>query len=192
VSAQQATADSQLGQAHTGSKAISGVSDNTLLLLIGGAVVLFHILTNGRYGFHRDELDILMNARHLDWGFISYPLFTPLVARIGLTLFGASLIGLRLFSALVAGLIAILVGLMARDFGAGRFGQVVAALAVAISPMALTAGMLIQYLSFDYLWWIFLCFCLVRLLRTEDLRWRLAIGHQSISCSLTLCKEIGQ
>ncbi len=52
----------------TNSAADHRISDNMLLLLIAGSVVLFHMLTNGQYGFHRDELDILMNARQLDWG----------------------------------------------------------------------------------------------------------------------------
>lgn len=152
------------------------ISDNRLLLLIGSAVVLFHILTNGQYGFHRDELDILMNARQLDWGYVAYPPLTPFLARLELMLFGTSLVGLRLLPALAQGVVVILVGLMARDFGGGRLAQVVAALAVAIAPMALTAGMLIQYLSFDYLWWVLLAFFVVRLLRTEEPRWWLGIG----------------
>jgi 4-amino-4-deoxy-L-arabinose transferase-like glycosyltransferase len=152
------------------------VGDNTLLLLIGAGVVLLHILTNGQYGFHRDELDILMNARQLDWGYVAYPPLTPLIARIGLTLFGPSLVGLRAFPALAQGIVVILVGLMARDFGGGRMAQVTAALAAAIAPVALTAGMLIQYMSFDYLWWVLLSFFTVRLLRSEDPRWWLGVG----------------
>ena len=44
---------------------------------LAAAVALLHILTNGRYGFHRDELQFLSDARHLDWGFVAYPPFTP-------------------------------------------------------------------------------------------------------------------
>ena len=52
--------------------------DDTLALLaIASTVVLAHLLTNGRYGFHRDELQVLSDARHLDWGFVPYPPFTP-------------------------------------------------------------------------------------------------------------------
>jgi hypothetical protein len=105
------------------------VSDNMLLLLIGATVVLFHILTNGQYGFYRDELDILLNARQLDWGYVAYPPFTPFIARIGLTLFGSSLVGLRLFPAVAQGIVVILSGLMARDFGGGRWAQATAAVA---------------------------------------------------------------
>ncbi|MFN2137955.1 MAG: glycosyltransferase family 39 protein [Candidatus Promineifilaceae bacterium] len=152
------------------------ISDNMLLLLLGSAVALFHILTNGQYGFHRDELDILMNARQLAWGYVAYPPITPFIARIGLELFGSSLVGLRLFPALAQGMVVVLTGLMARDFGGGRWAQVIAAVAAAIAPIALTTGTLIQYMSFDYLWWVLLSFCTVRLLRTDDPRWWLGMG----------------
>jgi hypothetical protein len=39
-------------------------------------VVLLHTLTNGQYGLHRDELQTLDDARHLDWGFVAYLPFT--------------------------------------------------------------------------------------------------------------------
>lgn len=152
------------------------LSDNALLLIIGGGVALLHVVTNGQYGLHRDELDILMNARQLAWGYVAYPPLTPFVARLGLALFGPSLIGLRAFAAVAQGIVVILSGLMARDFGGGRLAQVTAALAVAIAPVALTAGTLIQYMSFDYLWWVLLAFCTVRLLRSDDPRWWLGVG----------------
>src|ERR1700691_4926104 len=83
--------------------------DDTLMLVgIAAAVALVHVLTNGRYGFHRDELQTLSDALHMDWGFVAYPLFTPFIERIGLALFGHSLIGLRLFS-VIAQAVAIVV-----------------------------------------------------------------------------------
>src|ERR1700728_5135300 len=69
-----------------------------VLIAIAAVVTALHLFTNGRYGFHRDELQFLSDARHLDWGFVSYPPFTPFVEHIGLALFGLSLVGLRLFS----------------------------------------------------------------------------------------------
>ncbi|MDE3064011.1 MAG: hypothetical protein KGJ51_13275, partial [Acidobacteriota bacterium] len=87
------------------------------------AVALLHIATNGRYGFHRDELQFLSDARHLDWGFVSYPPFTPFVEHIGMALFGLSMIGLRMFSVLAQALVIVIAGLMARDLGGGRLAQ---------------------------------------------------------------------
>ena len=151
-------------------------SDNTVLLLVGLAVAVVHVMANGQYGFHRDELDILMSARQLDWGYVNYPPLTPLIARMGLTLFGDSLPWLRLFSALGQGAAVVLAGLMARDFGGRLPAQVLAALAVAISPVGLMAGTLLQYMAFDYVWWVLLAFFVVRVLATDDPRWWLGAG----------------
>jgi hypothetical protein len=151
-------------------------SDNLPLFAIAGAVVLLHVLTNGRYGFHRDELQFLSDARHLDWGFVAYPPFTPLVERIGLSIFGLSLVGLRMFSVIAQATAVIVSGLMARELGGGRLAQVTAALCVALAPLALFEGTEFQYTTFDYLWWVLIAYCVIRLLKTDNPRWWLAIG----------------
>jgi hypothetical protein len=151
-------------------------TDWPVLLGIAVAAALFHILTNGRYGFHRDELQFLSDARHLDWGFVAYPPLTPFIEHIGLALFGVSLIGLRLFSVLAQAAALIATGIMARDLGGGRLAQFTAALAVALSPMPLFNGTEFQYTSFDFLWWVLIACFVIRLLRTEDPRWWIAIG----------------
>ena len=71
-----------------------GSREETLLLVgIAAIIAVVHLLTNGRYGFHRDELQVLSDARHLDWGFVPYPPLTPFVERIGLSIFGLSMVG---------------------------------------------------------------------------------------------------
>src|ERR1700685_2085020 len=80
---------------------------------IAAIVALAHILTNGRYGFHRDELQVLSDARHLDWGFVPYPPFTPFVERISMSMFGLSLVGLRLASVIAQAILVMVAGLMA-------------------------------------------------------------------------------
>ena len=147
-----------------------------ILFAIAAAVALLHVLTNGRYGFHRDELQFLSDARHLDWGFVAYPPLTPFLEHIGLALFGVSLVGLRLFSVLAQSTALIATGIMARDLGGGRLAQFTAALAVALSPVPLFNGTEFQYTSFDFLWWVLIACFTIRLLTTENPRWWLAIG----------------
>ncbi|MGA8044346.1 MAG: glycosyltransferase family 39 protein [Terracidiphilus sp.] len=146
------------------------------LLAIAAAVAALHIATNGRYGFHRDELQFLSDARHLDWGFVAYPPFTPFVEHIGLALFGLSMVGLRLFSVVAQAAVIVVGGLMARDLGGGRLAQLAAAVSVALSPLPLFSGTEFQYTSFDFLWWVLAAWFVVRLLKTDDPRWWLAIG----------------
>src|SRR5215472_16014238 len=73
-------------------------ADTLVLLEIAGVMALLHVLTNGRYGLHRDELQTLSDALHMDWGFVAYPPSTPFAERISMAIFGHWLIGLRLFS----------------------------------------------------------------------------------------------
>ena len=140
------------------------------------AITLLHLATNGRYGFHRDELQFLSDARHIDWGFVAYPPFTPFVERIGLNLFGLSMVGLRLFSVMAQAAAVIVTGLMARELGGGRLAQFAASLAVALSPLPLFEGTEFQYTTFDYLWWVLIAYFTIRLLNSENPRWWLAIG----------------
>jgi LPXTG-motif cell wall-anchored protein len=147
-----------------------------LMLGVALAIALLHLLTNSRYGFHRDELQTLSDALHLDWGFVAYPPFTPLVERIGIGIFGFSLVGLRLFSVIAQAAAIVVTGFVARELGGGRLAQITAALAVALSPLPLFEGTEFQYSTFDYLWWVLIAYFLIRLLKTEDPRWWLAIG----------------
>src|SRR5271154_3639841 len=150
--------------------------DTWALVGIALVVAVIHLLTNSRYGIHRDELQFLSDARHLDWGFVPYPPFTPFVERIGLSLFGVSLVGLRLFSVIAQAILVVVAGLMARELGGGRLAQVTAALAVALSPLPLFEGTEFQYTTFDNLWWVLIAYFVIRLLKTENPRWWLGIG----------------
>jgi hypothetical protein len=145
-----------------------------ILLALGAAVLIIHLLTGGRYGFHRDELATLDDARHLAWGYVAYPPVTPFFGWISLKLFGTSLNGFRFFAAVSTLAGVVLTGLMTRQLG-GKTGAQALAASAAI-PFALAAGSLMQYVSFDYLAWVACSYFFIRLCRSRDSRWWLAIG----------------
>lgn len=148
--------------------------DVAILIYVAAATVIVHLATGGQYGFHRDELATLEDARHMAWGFVAYPPITPFFGRLSLILFGTSLTGFRFFASLAEAVAVVLTGLMARELGGGRGAQLVAAAAAV--PFCLAAGAVMQYISFDYLCWVLAAYFVVRLLKTEDPRWWLAIG----------------
>lgn len=151
-------------------------SDVSILGLLALALFLLHMFTNHQYGFHQDELVVLDNANHLDWGFVEYPPLTPLLARIELELFGLSLIGARTFAALAQSIVMLLAGLMARELGGRRPAQILATLGAAFAPIALIQGSLIQYVTFDFLWSVVIAYLMIRLLKSEDPRWWIPVG----------------
>ncbi len=150
--------------------------DFLILVAIATAVALLHLFTNMGYGFHRDELQFLSDARYPDWGYVAYPPFTPFVESVGLSLFGIWMVGLRLFSVLAQAIVIVVAGLMAKELGGARLAQITAALAVAFSPLPLFEGTEFQYTSFDFLWWVLIAYFTVRLLKSENSLWWLAIG----------------
>lgn len=145
-----------------------------ILVYLALATVLVHLLTGGRYGFHRDELATLDDARHLAWGYVAYPPITPFFGRLSLEIFGTSLAGFRFFAALAQAIAVLLTGLMARELGGRRGAQLIAAIAAV--PFCLAGGALMQYVSFDYLFWVLTAYFVVRLLTSDDPRWWVAIG----------------
>src|SRR6266702_1220885 len=161
----------------------TGAGDQAFVLAIAVAMALLHLATNNRYGLHRDELQFLSDARHLDWGFVAYPPMTPFLENISLHLFGLNLVGLRLFSVLTQSLVIFITGRMAWELGGGALAQITAALSVALSPLPLFEGTEFQYSSFDLLWWVLIDYFVIRLLKSDDPRYWLAIGA-SIGCGL--------
>ena len=152
-------------------------SDVGILILLALARMLLQVFTNGQYGFHQDELVTLDTAaHHLAWGYVAWPPVTPFLARVALTLFGPSLIGLRAFAVLAEGLVMLLAGLMIRDLGGERWAQVLGAVAVATTPNSIVQGGLFQYETLDYFCWVLLAFTVIRLLKSENPRWWLGIG----------------
>jgi hypothetical protein len=149
-------------------------SNTAVLLYMALGTVILHAVVGNRYGFHRDELAFLDDARHLAWGYPAYPPVTPFFGRISLFLFGTSLVGFRLFASLAYGATIVLAGLMARDLGGKRNAQFFAG--ALCLPFVIGGGALMQYVSLDFLAWVLTAYFVIRLLKTEDPRWWLAIG----------------
>jgi hypothetical protein len=149
-------------------------TSTALVVWIAVATVLMHLATGSRYGFDRDELMALDDARHLAWGYVQYPPVTAFLGRIALTLFGTSLAGFRFFAALAQAITLVLTGLMAKELGGGKWAQVVATLAGV--PFCLGAGALMQYISFDYLCWVAVAYFVLRTVKDEKPRWCIAAG----------------
>lgn len=146
------------------------------LALIALAAVALELAVSARYGYVRDELYFLAAGQHLAPGYVDQPLLTPLLARISSLVFGNTVIGLRVLPALSLGGIVLLTADMSRRLGAGRTGQLLAALAAATCGQYLAAAHELTTTAPDFLLWAVMLSLVVRLLSTEDPRWWLAIG----------------
>ena len=148
--------------------------DVLVLSAFAALVVVAHFLMGNGYGFHRDELQFLDDARHLQWGFVPYPPMTSFFGRVAIAMFGISVQVFRLPAAVVNAVSLVLAGLMARELGGGRAAQVVALLLCL--PIALAMSSLMQYVTFDMLAWSVLILSTAHVLRTGDERFWIGAG----------------
>lgn len=149
-------------------------SDLVVLSLCSALLVVLHFALGNGYGFHRDELQFLDDARHLQWGYVAFPPLTSFCGRIAIALFGISPAALRLPAAIANAITLVLTGLVARELGGHRAAQL---LAVAAGfPVALLFSSLLQYNTFDLLAWSLVIYFTARLLRSEDPRNWIGVG----------------
>jgi 4-amino-4-deoxy-L-arabinose transferase-like glycosyltransferase len=140
---------------------------------VAALVVGVLIIASGGYGYHRDELYFLRAGQELAFGYVDQPPLTPLLARVAGELFGGSLVGLRLASAVTAGLVVFFTGLLARELGGTRGAQVLAAACMGVSGILLAVGHLLSTSTFDLLAWTALSWAVVRALREGGRHWLL-------------------
>ncbi|MYS24154.1 Dolichyl-phosphate-mannose-protein mannosyltransferase [Streptomyces sp. DvalAA-14] len=146
------------------------------VFIVAGVVLAVLMALSPRYGFHIDELYFLDCARHLQASYVDQPVLAPLLARVSLSLFGVSEAGLRLWPALAAAGTVVVGGMTAREFGGARRAQLLAAVATGTMPVLLGGAHIANTTSYEVLAWAAIAFVVVRLGRTGDTRWWLAVG----------------
>lgn len=146
------------------------------LLALLSAKLAVHLYANTLWGFHRDEFLYLSLGRHLDWGYWSNPPLIGWISALWQAVAGDGLFAIRLFPMLVSCALVVLMVLMARELGAGRYGQFLAGAAMLLTPANLRPGMLFMPVMPDIFFWALLAYLVVRYLNTEHRRDILLFG----------------
>jgi hypothetical protein len=147
-----------------------------MVLLIALVQFALHLWTNAHDNIFRDEMYYVAAGQHLAFGYVEYPPFVALAARISHELFGNSVLGLRLLPAIAGAVIVLLTADMAAMLGGGMTSQVLAAVAVAFDGNILGGSGLLSMDPFDQLWWTLAAWVLIRLIKIRQPRLWLAFG----------------
>ena len=144
--------------------------------LIAAGAFGIEMLVSARYGYVRDELYFLAAGQHPAFGYVDQPPITPLLARLSAIAGGNTLAGFRVLPALGLAALVVLTSAMSRVLGAGRTGQVLAALAAATCGEYLAAMHELTTTTPDFVFGAATLLLVLRLLASGDPRWWLAIG----------------
>src|SRR5512144_1093122 len=135
-----------------------------LIGLFSGIALLIHLLTNGRYGYFRDELYYLACARHLDFGYVDQSPLSILLLRLSELLLGDSLFAIRLLPALAGAAIVALTGIMARELGGRAWAIALASAATLSALFYLAVGNFFSMNAFEPLFWMGIVYLLIRII----------------------------
>ena len=157
---------------------MSGTADRRLLLSIAGAAFALQILPNffGGYGYFIDELYYIACARRLDFGYVDHPPLAPFLLRLAMSVFGESVVAIRLLPALAAAALAYLTGWLTAFFGGGRWAQGFAAVTVTLAAGLLLFFDFFSMNAFEVLFWTAAVVTLVVMIRTNEPKLWLVFG----------------
>lgn len=144
--------------------------------IVASGLVAVLLATSTRYGWFRDELYFRALSRRLGVAFVDVPPLTPFVARLTATVFGDSLVALRVWPALCVAGIVLVNASLASKLGGDPRARTIAAVAVACSPIALIFGHVFHYAAFDLLAWSVVVWSVVHLNAGGSPRWWLGVG----------------
>ena len=134
------------------------------------------------WGYFRDEMYYIECGRHLAWGYVDHGPIVAVQAKLAETLFGKSLIGIRLLSALAGAARVFLTGILCWSLGGRRPAQALAMIACLVAPLYLALDSFLSMNSFESLFWMTALLSLTLQLRTHPatpklwLLWGIASG----------------
>ncbi len=135
-----------------------------MILFFGAVTLLIHFLTNGRYGYFRDELYYIACGQHLAFGYVDMAPLSALLVRVSRVLFGDSLFALRFLPAVAGAFTVALTGMIARELG-GRGWAVALSCAASLSALVyLGIGNFFSMNAFEPLFWMGAIYLLVRII----------------------------
>jgi hypothetical protein len=135
-----------------------------LIILFSAAALLVHLLTNGRYGYFRDELYYIACARRLAFGYVDQPPLSILLLQLSQSLLGTSLYAIRFLPALAGGATVALTGLIARELGGRAWAMALACAGSLCALFYLAVGNFFSMNAFEPVFWMGCIYLLTRII----------------------------
>jgi Dolichyl-phosphate-mannose-protein mannosyltransferase len=139
-------------------------SEPALIVLFSAVALLVHLMTNGRYGYFRDELYYIACAHHSAFGYVDQPPLSILLLRLSEAFLGDSLFAIRLLPAIAGAAMVALTGAIAREVGGRAWAVALACAATLCALFYLAVGNFFSMNAFEPLFWMGAVYLLIRII----------------------------
>ena len=144
---------------------------------VTAVAVVVHAAVLTRYGWFGDEFYYVICGRHPAWGYVDQPPLTPFLARLAAEIPPDNgLLGLRALAVAFQAACVVLTALLTAELGGRRRAQIIAAGAVAASPIFVGASLLFGTTVTDQFFWVAILVLVARALRLGTTRAWLPAG----------------
>jgi hypothetical protein len=146
------------------------------ILVLAVFSVVLHLLFNHNLEFHRDELLYFSLGMHPDFGYATVPPLIGWIAWLMENIFGYSLFAVRLFPAVMSGVMVILVSSIAGELGGKRYARMLAALGMIIPVFSLRTFSLFMPVQLDMFFWTLTFYLIIKYLNTDSNKYLIMFG----------------
>lgn len=157
-------------------KESKAIYPNIIIGFLALLYVIIHIYFSYNLEYHRDELLYFSLGQHPAFGYASVPPMIGWIAWAMQNIFGFTIFAVRIFPAVLSGLMVILVSSIARELGGSGYARILAALGICVSGFALRSFLLFQPVHIDLIFWTLVFYIIIRYINTSSDKYLILLG----------------
>lgn len=150
--------------------------ENLIILFLAVLNIAIHLIVAGNLEYHRDELLYFSLAQHPAFGYATVPPLIGWIAWLMQHIAGYSVFAVRLFPAILSGVMVILISEIAKELGGAIYGRILASLGLFVSIFALRTFVLFQPVHIDLFLWTLLIYLVLRYINSANARYLIYLG----------------
>ncbi len=141
---------------------------NLIIVFLALLNVVLHIVFSYNLEYHRDELLYFSLGLHPAFGFATVPPLIGWLAWLMQSIFGHTLFAVRIFPALMSGIMVFLVAAIAKELGGSGYSRVLAATGIVISIVGLRTYLFFMPVHIDLFFWTLSFYLLIKYINTQS------------------------
>ena len=155
------------------------IKNNNINLVIARLAlfnVILHLIVSYNLEYHRDELLYFSLGLHPGFGYATVPPLIGWIAWLMQNIFGYSLFAVRLFPAVLSGLMIFLISALAKELGGSGYSRILAGIGLIISGLALRTFLLFQPVHIDLMFWTLSVYLIIKYINSKSERYLILFG----------------